>query len=103
MTSNHKQPSAITKAHLVEGVYAQLGFSKKESYDLVEMVFETIKETLKHKDGVVKISGFGRFTVREKKERMGRNPQTGDRIKITKRKVLSFKPSHLIKDALNDK
>ncbi len=91
----------MTKADIIENVYEHLGgFSKKESAEIVEMVFETIKDTLGRGEKI-KISGFGNFVVRNKRERIGRNPQTGDEIKITARRVLTFKPSQVLKNALN--
>lgn len=94
----------MTKADLVEAVYAQLEggsrVSKRESSELVELVFDTMKETLGNGDKV-KISGFGNFVVRHKKPRVGRNPQTGTEITITERRVLSFKASQVLKGALN--
>ena len=92
----------MTKADIVENVHKKVGFSKKEATDIVELVFETMKETLE-KSGGIKISGFGNFIVRSKKSRIGRNPQTGEKIEITARKVLSFKPSNVLKKLLNDK
>jgi integration host factor subunit alpha len=92
----------MTKADIVQAVYARLGgFSKKESADLVDLVFETMKETLGRGEKI-KISGFGNFVLRDKRQRQGRNPQTGDPITITERRVLSFKASQLLKMALND-
>ena len=92
----------MTKAEIVEQIYERVGFSKKEAAELVEKVFDTIKETLA--DGEkVKISGFGNFVVRGKRARVGRNPQTGDVITISERKVLTFKPSQVLKDALNQR
>lgn len=93
--------STVTKADLVEGVYQKLGFSKKEASELVEFVFETLKTRLENGEKV-KISGFGNFIVREKKERIGRNPQTGDQIKISARRVLTFRPSQVLKSILNE-
>ena len=91
----------MTKADIVEQIYEQVGFSKKESAELVEKVFEAIKETLA--DGEkVKISGFGNFVVRDKNSRKGRNPQTGQEILLDARKVLTFKPSLVLKNMLND-
>jgi integration host factor subunit alpha len=91
----------MTKAEIVEQIYERVGFSKKESADLVEKVFEIIKETLR--DGEkVKISGFGNFVVREKNARKGRNPQTGEEIVLDARRVLTFKPSLVLKNLLND-
>ena len=89
----------ITKADLVEGVYERVGFSKKESSELVELVFETIKQTLENGEKI-KISGFGKFEVRQKHTRRGRNPQTGSELQIPARRVLSFKPSQVLKSAL---
>jgi integration host factor subunit alpha len=92
----------MTKADIVQAVYAKLGgFSKKESSDLVDLVFETMKETLGRGEKI-KISGFGNFVLRDKRQRQGRNPQTGDPIVITARRVLNFKASQLLKHALND-
>jgi integration host factor subunit alpha len=92
--------STVTKADIVERVYQKIGFSKKESSELVELVFDSLKTTLE-KGEKVKISGFGNFLVREKRERVGRNPQTGDQIKISARRVLTFRPSQVLKALLN--
>lgn len=92
---------AMTKADLVEAVYEKVGgMSKKEAADAVECVFDSIKETLERGEKT-KISGFGNFVVRDKKARVGRNPQTGDAITISARRVLTFKPSPVLKSALN--
>ncbi len=92
----------MTKADIVEAVYERLGgFSKKESADLVEAVFDTIKDTLGRGEKI-KLSGFGNFVVRNKRERVGRNPQTGEELKISARRVLTFKPSQVLKSSLND-
>lgn len=90
----------MTKADLVEVLHARVGFSKKESADIVEMVFDTIKSTLERGEKI-KISGFGNFEVRDKRARVGRNPQTGEVIEISARRVLTFKPSQVLKNALN--
>jgi integration host factor subunit alpha len=91
----------MTKAEIIDSVYEKVGgFSKKESAEVVEAVFETMKDVLSQGDKV-KISGFGNFVVREKKERIGRNPQTGDPIPISARRVLTFKPSQVLKNVLN--
>lgn len=92
--------STMTKADIIEKVYQKIGFSKKEASELVEMVFDQLKNVL-CKGDKVKISGFGNFVVREKKERVGRNPQTGDQIKISARRVLTFRPSQVLKAILN--
>lgn len=90
----------MTKADIIEGVYEKVGFSKKESAEIVELVFDTLKETLERGDKI-KISGFGNFQVRQKKARVGRNPQTGKEIEISARRVLTFRPSQVLKSALN--
>lgn len=91
-----------TKYELVQAVYSKLGgFSKKEAADLVDLIFELMKETLGRGENI-KISGFGNFVMRDKNERQGRNPQTGEPITISARRVLTFKPSQLLKQALND-
>jgi len=90
-----------TKYELVQAVYTKLGgFSKKEAADLVDLIFELMKETLGRGEHI-KISGFGNFVLRDKRERQGRNPQTGEPIMISARRVLTFKPSQLLKQALN--
>ena len=90
----------MTKADLVENVYLRTGFSKKESADIVETVFDLMKTTLE--DGEkIKIAGFGNFLVKEKASRRGRNPQTGDEITISARRILTFKPSQVLKAAIN--
>ncbi len=91
---------AVTKADIIESVYEKVGFSKKEAAEIVEMVFDTIKETLERGEKI-KISGFGNFIVRDKKARVGRNPQTGKEIEISARRVLTFRPSQVLKNALN--
>ena len=90
----------MTKAELIEAVYSKVGISKKESADLVEMIFDTMKDTLS-KGEKIKISGFGNFVVREKRSRMGRNPQTGESMEISARRVLTFRPSQVLKNDLN--
>ena len=91
----------MTKADIVENVYEKVGgFSKKEAAEIVETVFDTIKETLERGEKI-KISGFGNFVLRDKRKRQGRNPQTGDPIIITERRVLNFKASQILKHALN--
>jgi integration host factor subunit alpha len=90
----------MTKADIIESIYEKVGFSKKESAEVVEMVFNTIKQTLERGEKI-KISGFGNFIVRDKKSRVGRNPQTGREIEICARRVLTFRPSQVLKNALN--
>lgn len=91
----------MTKSEIVAAVYGKVGgFSKKEAADIVELVFETIKETLGRGEKI-KISGFGNFVLRDKRQRRGRNPQTGEPLTITERRVLTFKASQILKSILN--
>ncbi len=93
----------MTKAELVEIVYEKVGgLSKKEAQDIVEAIFNTMKENLKSGEKI-KISGFGNFILRDKRPRKGRNPQTGDDIQITARRVLTFRPSQILKAYINEK
>jgi integration host factor subunit alpha len=91
---------ALTKAQLVDVLHEKTGKSKKEASDLVELVFETLKESIV-KAGKIKISGFGNFVIREKRARVGRNPQTGEAIEITARRVLTFRPSQVLRTEVN--
>ena len=90
----------MTKADIIENIYEKLGLSKKESAELVEMVFDIMKDTLENGEKI-KIAGFGNFVVKEKANRRGRNPQTGEEIVITARKILTFKPSQVLKASIN--
>lgn len=90
----------ITRADLAEAVYEQVGLSRNESSDLVEAVLDEVSDTLVKGD-TVKISSFGSFSVREKGERIGRNPKTGVEVPISPRKVLVFRASHVLKDRIN--
>ena len=90
----------ITRADLAEAVYEEVGLSRNESSDLVESVLEEISAALVKGDGV-KLSSFGSFAVREKGERIGRNPKTGVEVPISPRKVLVFRASHVLKDRIN--
>lgn len=91
----------MTKIEIVEKVTERVGFTKKETVELVETVFEIMKGTLENGE-TLKISGFGNFVVKSKKDRTGRNPQTGEAMTITARKILTFKPSNLLKTAINN-
>jgi len=90
----------MTKVDIVENIYEKVGFSKKEVTNIVESIFDIIKEALRQEDKI-KISGFGNFVVRKKRPRRGRNPQTGEDIEISPRRILTFKPSQVLKAALN--
>ena len=92
----------MTKVDIVEGVYERVGFSKKETAKIVDYIFDIIKDTLIKEDKIM-ISGFGNFVVRKKRSRRGRNPQTGNPLEITARRILTFKPSQMLKGSLNRK
>jgi integration host factor subunit alpha len=92
----------MTKADIVERISAKTGFSKKESADMLEAVFSIMKNTLETGEKL-KISGFGIFEVKQKKDRKGRNPQTGETIIIEARRVLTFTPSVVLKASINGK
>ncbi len=92
---------AMTKANIVEEVYKKVGFSKSQAAEIVETVFETMKETLEQGEKL-KISGFGNFTPRDKKTRIGRNPKTGEAIEISARRVVTFKASPVLKAKMNE-
>ncbi len=87
----------LTRMDLSEAVLRELGLSRNESADLVEAVLKHMSDALAAGD-TVKISSFGTFAVRSKSARVGRNPKTGDEVPISPRRVLSFRPSHLMKD-----
>ncbi|MGE4526916.1 MAG: integration host factor subunit alpha [Rhodospirillaceae bacterium] len=91
----------VTRAHLSEAVYQEVGLSRNESADLLEMVLDEVSSALAKGD-VVKISSFGSFSVRSKGERIGRNPKTGEEVPILPRKVLVFRPSQLLKARINE-
>lgn len=90
----------MTKAEIVERIHASTGMTQKESAEMVETVFSIMKSTLETGE-TLKISGFGSFVVKQKNDRRGRNPQTGETITIEARRVLSFKPSTVLRDAIN--
>ena len=90
----------LTRADLAEAVYRNIGLSRNESSDLVESVLEEICACLENGEEV-KLSSFGTFSVQSKLERVGRNPKTGVEAVITPRRVLSFRPSHILKDRVD--
>src|SRR5580700_697387 len=93
----------MTKAEIVQALYSKVGgFSRKESAELVDLVFEMMKETLGRGEKI-KVSGFGNFVLRDKRQRPGRNPQTGQPIRISERRVLTFKASQILKQVLNQR
>lgn len=91
----------ITRAQLTEAVYQEMGLSRNESADLVESVLAEMSDSLIRGE-MVKLSSFGSFQVRQKGQRMGRNPKTGEEVPILPRRVLVFRPSHVLKKRIND-
>ena len=87
---------ALTKADMAEKLYEELGLNKREAKELVEMFFEEVRVALETGD-LVKLSGFGNFDLRDKNERPGRNPKTGEEIPITARRVVTFRPGQKLK------
>ena len=92
----------ITRAQLSEAVYQEVGFSRSESTELLESILKHISDSLAQGE-TVKISSFGTFSVRQKGERVGRNPKTGEEVPILPRKVLVFRPSQVLKNRINAK
>jgi len=92
----------ITRAQLGESVYQEVGLSRSESADLLEAVLNNISDALSRGE-TVKISSFGSFSVRQKGQRIGRNPKTGEEVPILPRRVLVFRPSQVLKSRINDK
>ena len=90
----------LTKDQIINSIHAQLSFPKNRSFELVESVLEIIKNTLENGEDVL-ISGFGKFCVRDKGKRRGRNPQTGEDLMLGSRRIVHFKCSSLLKDKLN--
>jgi len=90
----------MTKADIAEKIQTATGLSKKDSLEMLEAVFSVMKRTFEAGDNL-KISGFGSFEVKQKYDRTGRNPQTGEAITITARRILSFKPSTVLRQAVN--
>ena len=89
----------MKKADIVERLHEKVGFSKSEVDTIVESVFDIIKETLQRGDKIV-ISKFGKFSIRNKRTRRGRNPQTGEAVEISARRILTFKPSVVLRAGL---
>ena len=87
---------ALTKAEMAARLFDELGLNKREAKEMVEMFFEEIRLSLE-RGGQVKLSGFGNFDLREKKQRPGRNPKTGKEIPISARRVVTFRPGQKLK------
>jgi len=89
----------MTKADLVDRIFEKIGLSKKEALEIIEILFDTMKQTFVEGESV-KVSGFGTFNVRQKMARRGRNPKTGDDLEITPRKVITFRASNQLKSGI---
>ena len=92
---------ALTKADMADRLFEELGLNKREAKELVEMFFEQIRDSLADKRPV-KLSGFGNFDLRDKSERPGRNPKTGEEIPISARRVVTFRPGQKLKQRVED-
>ena len=92
---------ALTKAEVAEHLFEKVGLSKKDAKNMVEVFFEEIRETLESGEQV-KLSGFGNFDLRQKSERPGRNPKTGEDIPISARKVVTFRPGQKLKNRVEE-
>jgi integration host factor subunit alpha len=92
---------SLTKSDIIESIYEKIGIPKKDCVRIVESLFDIIKDDL-DKWNPVNISGFGKWTVKAKKARKGRNPQTGKEMIIDARRVVTFKPSNVLRDKVND-
>ena len=92
----------ITRAQLSEAVYQEVGLSRNESAELLELVLTQVSDALSRGE-TVKISSFGTFSIRQKGQRIGRNPKTGEEVPILPRKVLVFRPSQVLKNRINEK
>jgi integration host factor subunit alpha len=96
------KPGTLTKAHIIDVVAERIGFTRKKSIETVEILMELIKQSLESGDDIM-ISGFGKFCVKNKKKRRGRNPATGKDLILAPRKVVTFKWSGKLKEKLNIK
>jgi len=92
----------LTKEHLIESGYNKGGYSKKKSIELVECLLEIIKSTLESGEDVL-ISGFGKFCIKDKSERRGRNPATGNNLTLGARKIVTFRCSSVLREKMNGK
>lgn len=92
--------STVTRAHLTEAVYQEIGLSRNESAELVESVLKLVSDSLVRGE-TVKVSSFGSFSVRQKGQRIGRNPKTGEEVPILPRRVLVFRASQVLKSRIN--
>lgn len=91
---------ALTKEHIIDSIYHQVGLSKSRSRTVVERLFELMKRALENKENLL-VSGFGKFIVKEKAERRGRNPQTTEDLQLRERRVVVFKTSGVLRNKIN--
>lgn len=101
MESDNTNRVCLTKADLAESIHLTMPLDKQKASEIVETLIELVKEHLE-RDGKVMLSGFGSYEVKAKPPRRGRNPQTGQSITLRARKVVKFKPSQLLRKAIND-
>ncbi len=90
----------VIRADIAEAIYQEIGLSRNESAGIVRTIIEEVLQSLESGNNV-KISSFGSFTLKQKRQRIGRNPKTGDEVPITPRRVLSFRASHILKEKVN--
>lgn len=90
----------LTKSKIVDAIHDELGFPKNRSAEMLEILLELVKNTLQKNEDVL-ISGFGKFCVKDKKTRRGRNPATGDDMLLEQRRVVTFRCSHLLRKKIN--
>ncbi len=100
MSGRNVNTGTVTRADLAEALYREIGLSRSDSADLVESVIDHVSEALLRGENV-KLAGFGTFLLREKRERIGRNPKTGVEVPITQRRVLVFKPSQVLRERVD--
>lgn len=91
----------VTRADLADAIYREIGLSRVDASEMVESILESIIEALLGGE-TVKLAGFGTFSMRDKRERIGRNPKTGEEVPITSRRVLVFKPSQVFRDRVDN-
>jgi integration host factor subunit alpha len=89
--------SALTKAEMAERLFEELGLNKREAKEMVESLFDEIRASLSHNENV-KLSGFGNFDLRDKRQRPGRNPKTGEEVAVSARRVVTFRPGQKLKE-----
>jgi len=100
LSRKRRRKVALTKEHIIDSIYHQVGLSKSRSRIIVERLFELIKRTLENKEDLL-VSGFGKFIVKEKAERRGRNPQTTEDLQLRERRVVVFKTSGVLRNKIN--